>query len=102
MAKVVYLSYEKTEGMMKTLGLEVVTLEKNGDFKHLVRQLQHGGINIIFVTEAIYQDYQDVIQQYNKEFEVAISVLSNQLHHHQLAQKRLKELTEEALGVTIS
>lgn len=102
MAKVVYLSYEKSEGLMNSLGLEVVTLTPQTDFQGIIRQLRQADVAVIFVSEEVFSDHQEIIETYNKEFEVTISILPNRLNHHHLAQKRLKQMTEEVLGVNIS
>lgn len=101
MSKILYLSEKKSEGLMTSLGLETQFVPEETDFQQLLRRLKRQGTTLIFVSEAIYEKHQEVIEQENKNFDLTISILANQKDHKQLGAKRLKSVIEEAVGIKV-
>lgn len=101
MSKILYLSHEKSEGLMTSLGLETQTITPETDVQQLLRQYKRQGISMIFVSESVYQEHQEIIEKENKDFDLTISILANQKDHQRLGAKRLKSVIEEAVGIKV-
>lgn len=101
MSKVVYLSYQPSEGVMTSLGMDVRMISKEQDMLVYLRQLKRQKVSLVYVSEAIYQDHTAIIKQYDKEFDLTVSILANQLHHKDLGEKRMNKIIEEAIGIKV-
>ncbi|MBP1040064.1 hypothetical protein I6N95_03460 [Vagococcus sp. BWB3-3] len=100
MSKVIYLSYQQ-EGVMTSLGMEVRLVERETDLLTLFRQLKRQHISLVYVSEQVYQEHVEVIRGFNKDFDLTISLLPNQLHHKKSGEKRLNQIIEEAIGLKV-
>ncbi|HHX07189.1 MAG TPA: hypothetical protein GX741_02110 [Erysipelothrix sp.] len=101
MSRVIYLSEHSSDGVMSILGMDVVNVKKQTDFKHLVRDLSQKRVSIAFVSEVVYKWFKEDINSYNSDFEVTFIVLPNDTDHQQLGQHRLSELVEDAVGIKV-
>ena len=101
MSKVVYLSEHQSDGVMSIIGMDVVQILKETDFKHLVRELSNNRVSIVFVSEWVYSEFKEEIDRYNSNFELTFIVLPNDLDQEYLGQRRLSELVEDAVGIKV-
>ena len=102
MSKVMYISYKKSEGVMVGLGFSVSVLQPGDNLSALLRRLKKQNISVIYVSEEVYRDYADDIDEYDTQFSPAISILANQPEHSGLATRRLDKLIANAVGVELT
>lgn len=101
MSKVAYITLDKTDDIMSSLGFSVISTQDFTTFDHLVRHLMVQQYAIAFVSEAVYLRHESAINAYNDHFSISLIVLANALHHQHLGQKRLKGLIEDAVGLVV-
>ena len=103
MSELVYISFRASEGVLKSLGMKIIALEKNQDLPLLLRQLKQQNVSIVFVSEAVYEANIDTILKYDNEFSMSISILPNTVDAiaQRTAQKRLNHMISEVVGVQI-
>lgn len=99
MADVVYLSYQKSEGVMHSLGMELVVVTEKQNMIDLIRRLKRQGVQIVFTSESVYSDFEEDIISFDKDFDITISILSNSKHNDASGSKRLDDLFNEVLGM---
>lgn len=99
MADVVYLSYQKSEGVMHSLGMELVVIDKNQNMVDLLRRLKRQGVQMVFTSESVYIDFKEDIVSFDKDFDITVSILSNSKHNEGTGSERLDDLFNEVLGM---
>lgn len=99
MADVIYLSYLKSEGVMHSLGMELVVIDKNQNIIDLLRRMKRQGVQIVFVSESVYLDFTEEINSFDKDFDLTVSVLTNSKQSRSVGNERLDHLFNEVLGM---
>lgn len=100
MYKIAYLGDQKSLLMYKTAGISIHSPETREEVKHMIEKLKNDHCAIILISEQVYQLAEDVIQEYNTGFLPAITVLPAYAEEEQIGRNRMKQLIEQAVGVT--
>lgn len=98
MGNVVYVTYDMDAPSVRRLGLRVKTLSPEEDIQQFFKNLRLQQVAIVYVSEAIYLDAHDIIDQYDDDFMV-ISVLSTGVKKHSRVKTRMQTVLEEAVGI---
>lgn len=88
-----YLDTHKQNVMMRSLGMECVAIESEIDLSKEIRKAQYDGVGIIYVSDHLYDEYKTIIDSYNSDFNVTITVLDN--------DSRLQEIMMSSMGINI-
>ena len=102
MSKVMYISYNESEGVMSSLGFSLLTLKRDESLTPILRRLKKQNITLIYVSEEVYSNHAGEIGEYDTEFSLAIGILANAPESDELAEKRLNRLVEDAVGVKLT
>ncbi|AMC94276.1 hypothetical protein AOC36_09915 [Erysipelothrix larvae] len=98
MSNVAYVSTQKEEGVMTSLGMEHIYYDGSIPFDSFIRELKYKHYQIVFISETIYTHYAKIIDGANTDLSISIHVLANRQEHQGVGQKRLKHLSEDAVG----
>lgn len=101
MSKAVYVTYNNSEGLLKSLGFEIITIEPDVDFQLLIRKWKRQSITLIYVSESVFSDFSEIISRQDSEFDLIITVLPNQSEKQGVGNKRINRVIEEAMGLKL-
>lgn len=101
MARMGYLSEYHKDGLMNALGLEPLVLKEHKDVRKVLTSIVNDNFQVIFVSEAVYKKYQNLIDRYDADFDIAFIVLAGIGEVEQLGKKRLADLIEDAIGIKV-
>ena len=99
MSKIIYISYHEREGIMASLGMTLITIHEDENLTLLFRNLIKQKISIVYVSEEVYLSHKKVIDSYDKEFDISINVLANNIDRRGIADQRFDRLVEDAIGI---
>lgn len=101
MPKIVYVTEEAADGVMASFGMEVYSHSLDKPIRDLIVNLKRENVALVYVSEAIYKEFEGDINALNSDFDVSILVLANKRDNEHLGEKRLKMLIEDAVGIKV-
>lgn len=101
MYKIAFLGDEQLLSFYRPAGFTLFSPRDAREVRGLLQRLQQENYTIVFVTEAVYQMAEKVIQSLDHDFLPAVSILPGYGEHGQLGLARMNGLIENAVGAKL-
>ena len=85
----------------RALGLETYPVISSEEAREKIRELAKGNCSVIYLTEQLAKDLEDVISHYKDEVQPAIILIPGREGSIGLGQSALKAAVERAVGTNI-
>lgn len=99
MTKVAYITNQRKDPLMNSLGLEVFHYQPKTHFESFLKDLVYKDYSLIYVSEKIYKEYQHIIDKIHDDT-VIITVLSSQNSYSRIGRRRMESLLEKVVGIS--
>ncbi|QIK69852.1 hypothetical protein G7062_05895 [Erysipelothrix sp. HDW6C] len=95
---IVYLTYRDVEPLMASFGMQIVTLSQTAPLRHTLRELVNQNTTIIYVSNEVYKNNQDLIDGYNAD---TLTLIVFDTHESLRPQgvRRMRHLLESSIGI---
>lgn len=97
MYNIALLGDERLLTFYRPAGFVIFSPQDEREVRSTLRRLQQENYAIVFVTEAVYQMAEAVIEEYSRSFLPAITILPGYGEHAGLGMRRLNGLVENGV-----
>ena len=97
MYNIAFLGDERLLSFYRPAGIAIFSPENEQEVRSTLRRLQQESYSVVFVTETVYEMASKVIEEHNRGFLPAITVLPSFGEQEQLGMQRLNGLIEKGL-----
>lgn len=98
MSNIAYISNNRDTGIMESLGMDAFYFEDKSRLESQIRELKFKQYILIYIAEEIYAENKQIIDSFNADFAVTITVLPDALKSTNVGQQRLVNILEDAVG----
>jgi len=92
-----FLGDERLLSFYRPAGIHIFSPQNEQEVRATLRKLQQEQYSVVFVTETVYEMASKVIEEHNRSFLPAITVLPSFGEQEQLGMQRLNGLVEKGL-----
>lgn len=97
-SNVAYLTFNKQEIMMESLGMIPIQVLESTPFQDIINLCKKENYELIFVSPNVYRKFESLFMTTKN---IRVVVLDNTEIPSHLGQKRMKELMETSIGIQI-
>ena len=99
MYNIAFLGDERQLVFYKPLGFKIFSPANEREVRSTLTRLQQENYSVVFVTEAVYTMAKAVVDEFNKSFLPAVSIIPGYGEKQALGREHLNELMENAVGI---